>query len=195
MIALSTWGAPIPEYAPAVLSSALAERLRLIEQYPVIFAANRPGEAGVMGCCPCSPDGGIEIMPANITTPAQLLDTYCHELAHRLIRAVDVDFAGHNRYFAALYALLLRRASGHLPVHDRILSLSLYDVADEPESQHAKAIDFALRQSAALAGAAMSAEDCARAIDGVETMSYLDKQQWLLSLSGPDWRGLRRHAR
>ena len=130
-----------------------------------------------------APDGEVYIAPEAATYVGLLLDTYCHELAHRLVRAVDTTLSGHGWPFATMQAVLLRRATGHITGRMRIQSIKCYDVSDEPEEHWGWAIQRALNVSATLADLRFSAEECAEKIWGIW---YSERYQSREQLPRPD---------
>jgi len=168
-IPLRSWNTIIPDMAREILTDRLTARMRLRGVYPVLFtlAANNSFLLGWCDSIADAPDGDLSLTPAAASTSGILLDTYVHELAHRLICAVDFDFRArpHTWTFAAMNAVLLRRVEGHIVgSRPRIQSLKLYDVHDEAEENWGWAMQRALDVSAELAPLPISAEECAEKI-------------------------------
>lgn len=167
-IPLRSWNAIIPDLAREILTDRLTARLRLRGVYPVIFSGEVENTIWAGWCPNCfdAPDGEVHLAPRTATTPGTLLNVYLHELAHRLIGAVESDFLNpaHAWPFAIMYAVLLRRAEGHIPGVPRIHALKCYDVYDEDEANWGWALQRALDISAELAPLPISAEECAEKI-------------------------------
>lgn len=166
-IPLRAYNSTVPELAHDILTYQLTARLRLRGVYPVVFtpAADNPYYLGWCEFKADAPDGELSLSPAAAATSGALLDTYCHELAHRLTIAVELEFCGHAWPFAAMNGVLLRRASGHLEgSRPRIQSLKSYDVHDHEEEHWGWALQRALDISAELAPLPISAEECAERI-------------------------------
>lgn len=165
-IPLSAYNTTVPDRAREVLTDQLTARLRLRGVYPVVFsmAADEPTWLGWCSSIIDAPAGELFLAPRAATSAGALLDIYCHELAHRLMRNVDADLTRHAWPFAAMQSVLLRRAASHIAGRARIQSLDCYDVSDEHEDLWGWAIQRALDVSSDLAGLAISAEDCAERI-------------------------------
>ncbi len=161
---------PVPPTAAVVLGEQLADRLVLESHSNVVFTDESPGGKYYPAWCwrpIIDPDMKINIRFDSWDSPRRLLKLYLHELSHVLIVRADPRLAGHTWPFAAMNAVLLRRAAEHVQgrVDDPLIAgLSLYDVSDEPESEWPQAIQKALQLSLKLAPALRSAEDCAEAI-------------------------------
>ncbi len=159
-----------PSQARDILNAKLAQHLQLESQSKVVFTDELPGGEYYPAWCwrpSVDPDMVIHIHQESWDSPRRLLKLYLHELSHVLIVRADPRLAGHNWPFAAMNAVLLRRAEGHLRGRSDdplIAGLSLYDVGDEPESRWPRAIQKALQISSQLAPSSSSAETCAEAI-------------------------------
>ncbi len=157
-------GATVPTLAWEILTDLLSERLRLSKIYPVVFTTSYEALSG--WCCSRtqSPEGEISLTSGAANSPGQLLDVYCHELAHRLMYDADFDLRKHGWPFAAMQATLLLRAANHINGRPRIQSLKCYDVHDEPMERWGWAIQQALDVANKLAELPISAEECAEEI-------------------------------
>lgn len=160
----------MPATAAIVLGEQLVDRLILESVSSVVFTDECPGGEYYPAWCwrpLIDPDMKIHIRFDSWDSPRRLLKLYLHELSHVLIVRADPQLAGHTWPFAAMNAILLRRADEHLrqrPNDPLIAGLSLYDVGDEPECQWHIAIHKALQVSLELARTSSSAEECADAI-------------------------------
>lgn len=187
LIPLKAFNSAVPDLAREILTDRLTARLRLGGVYPVVFT---PGKGWLGMCARLTdvPDGELYLAPKAASYAGLLLDIYCHELAHRLVRATDAALVGHDWSFAAMQAILLRRASGHISGQPRIQSIRCYDVCDEPEERWGWAIQRALGVSAALADLKLSAEECA---EKIWEIWYAERYQPREQLPRPDWSVLR----
>jgi hypothetical protein len=161
---------PVPHSAVTVLGQQLVDRLVLESVSSVVFTDETPrGEYYPAWCWRplIDPDMQIHIHFDSWDSPRRLLKLYLHELSHVLIVRADPQLTGHNWPFAAMNAVLLRRAEGHLSgrANDPLITgLTLYDVGDEPEPEWPNAIQKALQISLEMAPTSWSAEECAEAI-------------------------------
>lgn len=160
---LNAIGATVPTLAWEILTDLLSERLQLRKVYPIVFSTSYE-KSGWCFSRAQSPEGEIFLATRAANSPGQLLDVYCHELAHRLMCDVDFDLGKHVWPFAAMQAALFRRAANHINGRPRIQSLNCYDVHDEPMDRWGWAIQRALDVSNELAELPISAEECAEKI-------------------------------
>lgn len=166
---ISGYDTRVPPCAHEILNERLTAKLRLRKVYPVVFSVMDLDDApnGWLGVCSTrtiSPDGELFLHASLEAMPGLLLNAYLHELSHRLVRDVDNQLTGHRWPFASMYAVLLRRAAGHMSERSRVTFLNCYDVSDEHEEHWGWAIQRALDLSAELAELSISAEECAEKI-------------------------------
>lgn len=155
-----------------VINDQLCERVRLAELYPFELKNDLQSNGKQCAGMFIQKTGEIFINAIFKNNPERLIGTYLHEVGHliahkfKLDKSLDAD--AHNQYFAALVAVMYRRA-GILHM------LKIYDFCDTESGQRylkdepmlddealVERFQYVLRRSSALAKSRLTIEQIAK---------------------------------